>query len=151
MRENISNLKKYKNIFISGNLENIEEIKTDIKKINTQINIHLGKYIPINLNEFNLDDKYIAFSGIGNHSTFISMLNLNGLKIIKDFEYPDHYHYKKKDIDKILFHAENLNCKIITTEKDYLRLENIYSNKIKFLKSELKIIDEDKFMKCIGY
>ena len=151
LRENISNLKKYKNIFINGNLENIEKIKTEIKKINPQINIHLGKYIPLNLNEFNLDDKYIVFSGIGNHSTFISMLNLNGLKIIKDFEYPDHYQYQKKDVDKILFEAENLNCKIVTTEKDYVRLDKIYSNKIKFLRSELKIIDEDKFMKCIGY
>ena len=151
LRENINNLKRYKNIFINGNLENIDEIKAEIKKINPQTNIHLGKYNPLNLNEFNLSDKYIVFSGIGNHSTFISMLNLNGLKIIKDFEYPDHYQYEKKDIDKILFQAENLNCKVITTEKDYVKLDKIYLNKIKFLKSELKIIDEDKFMRCIGY
>ena len=151
LRENINNLKRYKNIFINGNLENIDEIKAEIKKINPQTNIHLGKYNPLNLNEFNLNDKYIVFSGIGNHSTFISMLNLNGLKIIKDFEYPDHYQYEKKDIDKILFQAENLNCKVITTEKDYVKLDKIYLNKIKFLKSELKIIDEDKFMRCIGY
>ena len=140
LRENINNLKRYKNIFINGNLENIDEIKSEIKKINPQINIHLGKYNPLNLNEFNLNDKYIVFSGIGNHSTFVSMLNLNGLKIIKDFEYPDHYQYEKEDIDKILSQAENLNCKVITTEKDYVRLDKIYSNKIKFLKSELKII-----------
>ncbi|WP_262589811.1 tetraacyldisaccharide 4'-kinase [Candidatus Pelagibacter communis] len=151
LRENISNLKRYKNIFINGNLENIDEIKAEIKKINPQTNIHLGKYNPLNLNEFNLSDKYIVFSGIGNHSTFISMLNLNGLKIIKDFEYPDHYQYEKKDIDKILFQAENLNCKVITTEKDYVKLDKIYLNKIRFLKSELKIIDEDKFMRSIGY
>ncbi|WP_440653049.1 tetraacyldisaccharide 4'-kinase [Candidatus Pelagibacter sp. HIMB1542] len=151
LRENISNLKRYKNIFINGNLENTEKIQAEIKTINPQINIHLGKYIPLNLNEFNLNDKYIVFSGIGNHSTFISMLNLNGLKIIKDFEYPDHYQYEKEDIDKILFQAENLNCKVITTEKDYVRLDKIYSNKIKFLKSKLKIIDEEKFMRCIGY
>jgi len=151
LRENINNLKRYKNIFINGNLENIDEIKAEIKKINPQINIHLGKYNPLNLNEFNLNDKYIVFSGIGNHSTFVSMLNLNGLKIIKDFEYPDHYQYEKEDIDKILSQAENLNCKVITTEKDYVRLDKIYSNKIKFLKSELKIIDKEKFMRCIGY
>ena len=151
LRENINNLKRYKNIFINGNSENIDEIKSEIKKINPQINIHLGKYNPLNLNEFNLNDKYIVFSGIGNHSTFVSMLNLNGLKIIKDFEYPDHYQYEKEDIDKILSQAENLNCKVITTEKDYVRLDKIYSNKIKFLKSELKIIDKEKFMRCIGY
>ena len=42
---------------------------------------------------------------------------------------------------------KNLNCKIITTEKDYLRLEKKKKNKIKFIKSELKIIDEEKLIK----
>ena len=41
------------------------------------------------------------------------------------------------------------NYKIITTEKDYLRLEDINTNQIKFIKSELQIIDEDNFIKAI--
>ena len=42
-----------------------------------------------------------------------------------------------------------LGCKIITTEKDYLRLKNKNINKIKYIKSDLKIIDEDKLLKSI--
>ena len=54
-------------MFFNGNLENIENIKKQIFKINSQINIHIGKYEPINLNEFKKDKKYLVFSGIGNH------------------------------------------------------------------------------------
>ena len=39
-----------------------------------------GKYEPINLNEFKKNEKYLVFSGIGNHKTFISMLKNYGFK-----------------------------------------------------------------------
>ena len=44
LRENINNLKFYKNIFLNGNLENIEILKEKILKINPNINIHLCKF-----------------------------------------------------------------------------------------------------------
>ena len=46
---------------------------------NPEINIHIGKYEPINLEKFDNKDKYIIFSGIGNHQTFSSMIKKNGL------------------------------------------------------------------------
>ena len=149
LRENVRNLKKYDHIFLNGNLENLENLKKQILNINPVISIHFGKYIPINLNEFNIDDKYIIFSGIGNHETFVSMVKNYGLNIIEDIEFPDHYLYQKTDIEKIFCKAENFDCKIITTEKDYFRLDEIYSKKIKFIKSELKIINEENFINSI--
>ena len=79
------------------------------------------------------------------------MIRNYGLNIIKDLEFPDHYKYTDKDINNILNEANHLNCKIITTEKDYLRLntENTNINNIKFIKSKLKIIDEKKLIECI--
>ena len=53
-----------------------------------------------------------------------------------------------KDINNILIEAEKLNCKIITTEKDYFRLKN-KNFKIQFIKVELQILDEDKLIKTI--
>tara|TARA_B100001093_G_scaffold512151_1_gene581473 strand:- start:988 stop:1929 length:942 start_codon:yes stop_codon:yes gene_type:complete len=147
LREDIKNIKKYQHIFLNGNLENIEKIKKQIFNFNSKINIHVGKYEPLNLDEFNKNDKYLIFSGIGNHKTFISMIKNYGLNILKDVEFPDHYTYTNNDIDKIINEAKDLNCKIITTEKDYLRLEDNKVDQIKFIKSELKIIDEDKLIK----
>ena len=149
LRENIYNLKKYENVFLNGNLENLDEIKKEIYKINSKINIHLGKYEPLNLSEFKKEDNYLIFSGIGNHQTFLKMLKNCGLNILKDLEFPDHYDYTINDIEKIYNKANDLNCKIITTEKDYFRLKDKNKDKIKFIKSELKIIDEEKLIKSI--
>ena len=149
LRENISNLKKYKNVFLNGNLENINIIKKEIYKINSKINIYFGKYEPLNLNEFNKENNYLIFSGIGNHKTFVNMLKDYGLNILKDLEFPDHYNYTKNDMNKIFDEANNLNCKIITTEKDFLRFKGENKYQIKYIKSELKIIDEEKLIKSI--
>ena len=149
LREDINNLKNYNHIFLNGNLENLDILKKHILKINSKINIHLGKYLPTNLDEFNKDDEYLIFSGIGNHNTFVSMMKNYGFKIVKDLEFPDHYEYKNSDIKKILELANKFNYKIITTEKDYLRLEYTNTNQIKFIKSDLQIIDEDNFIRAI--
>jgi len=149
LRENIKNLKKYNHVFLNGNLENLDNLKKEIYKINSNINIHVGKYELINLNEFNKTDQYFVFSGIGNHETFVSMIQNSGLSIKKDIEFPDHYKYKNKDISKILEDAKNSNCKVITTEKDYLRLSDNYSDQINFIKAELQILDEENFIKSI--
>ena len=110
----------------------------------------MGKYEPINLKEFKKEDKYLVFSGIGNHKTFISMIKNFGLTILKDIEYPDHYNYKEKDINQILKSADQLNCKVITTEKDFLRLQDeIKKEKIKYLKSDLKILNEKKLLSLL--
>ena len=146
LRESFNNLKDYEHVFLNGNLENMEKIKDQIMKINPKINIYLGKYEPINLSEFNKSEKYFVFSGIGNHKTFVSMLKNYGLNIIKDLEFPDHYKYSKKDIDKICFLAKELNSKIITTEKDFLRIDYKIEQEIKFIRSELKILNKEKFL-----
>ena len=124
LREEFSNLKKYENIFLNGNLENLDFLKKEILDINPNIIIHIGKYEPLNLDEFDKKVNYLVFSGIGNHKTFISMLKSHGIKIIKDIEFSDHHNYTDNEINKILIEALNLNCKVITTEKDYFRLEN---------------------------
>ena len=142
LRESINNLKFYENVFLNGNKESLIAIKDQIKKINPNININYGKYTPLNIGEFDKDQNYLVFSGIGNHKTFVEMLKNNKLKIISDLEYPDHYQYSKRDFDEIIINAKKFNAHIITTEKDYLRLENFNRNEILYVKSSLDISDE---------
>ncbi|MDC1168978.1 tetraacyldisaccharide 4'-kinase [Candidatus Pelagibacter ubique] len=142
LRENINNLKSYENVFLNGNEESLIAIKDQIKKINPNININSGKYTPLNIGEFDKDQNYLVFSGIGNHKTFVEMLKNNKLKIVNDLEYPDHYQYSKRDFDEIIINAKKFNAHIITTEKDYLRLENFNRNEILYVKSSLEISDE---------
>ena len=77
------------------------------------------------------------------------MLRNYGLDILENIEFPDHYNYKSNDIEKIISKAKNLNAKILTTEKDYLRLEKKYLEDIQFIEVELKIIDENKIIETI--
>ena len=149
LRESLNNLKNYNHVFLNGNSENLSNVTSTILDVNPTINIHIGKYIPLNLKDFNLNDNYLAFSGIGNHKTFISMIRDYGMNVVKDIEFSDHYNFKNKDIDKILDLSKKINCKIITTEKDYLRLGSNNIDEIKFIKTELHIVDEDKLINAI--
>ena len=151
LRENINNLKNYSHIFLNGNLENLDDITQKLNNINPNLTIHLGEYIPSNINEFSTDDNFIVLSGIGNHQTFIRMIKNYQLNVVREFEYPDHYNYSSIEIDKICNEAKNLNCKIITTEKDYIRISknNINLDQIKYIKSNLKIKDEEKLINSI--
>ena len=149
LRENIKNLKKYNNVFLNGNLENLENLKNKLLRINPELIIHVGKYVALNINEFSRKDNYLVFSGIGNHQTFTSMIKNYELNIKKDIEFPDHYKYSIADIDNILKEAKSLDCKILTTEKDFLRLNYKNLSQINFIKSELKILDENKLIKSL--
>ncbi len=150
LRESINDIKKYRNVFLNGNNEDLDEIKKYIFKIDPTINVYQGKYVPKNLNEFNIKDKFLVFSGIGNHATFISMLKINKFNIVKEIEFPDHYEYLEKDINNIISTAKDLDCKIITTEKDYARLKIDNFSDIKHIKVDLEILNEEIFLKEIS-
>ena len=150
LRENFRNIKNCNHIFINGDLENIDNIKKKILETNPKVNVHIGKYVPENLEKFNINEKYLVFSGIGNHKTFLSMLKKNNFNIIKDIEFPDHYNYSKKDINKIISISEDYNCKILTTEKDFFRSKNYMSNKIEFISSRLEVLNEEKLFKALS-
>ena len=149
LRESFKNIKKYKYIFLNGNMENIKNIREKILETNSNAKIFEAKYIPMNINEFDLNEKYLVFSGIGNHKTFLSMLKNNKMIINKDIEFPDHYNYSEKDLKNILKISKNNNLKILTTEKDFFRI-NIKLNEIKFIKSKLEISNEKDLINILS-
>lgn len=149
LRESFKNIKKYKYIFLNGNMENIKNIREKILETNSNAKIFEAKYVPMNIKEFDLNEKYLVFSGIGNHKTFLSMLKNNKMIINKDIEFPDHYNYSEKDLKNILKISKDNNLKILTTEKDFFRL-NIKLNEIKFIKSKLEISNEKDLINILS-
>ena len=61
-----------------------------------------------------------------------------------------HYSYSNNDINEIISISNELNCKIITTEKDYIKLEQNGLDNIKYIKVDLEILNEKKFLKDIS-
>jgi tetraacyldisaccharide 4'-kinase len=149
LRENLESLKKYDGIFI----KEISHCKTllikKIKKINPKIKIFKTMYKIKNFKSFNLKDKYLIFSGIGNNTGFKKILIKNKFKIIKEIFYPDHYHYKRQDIEYIKDLSKKINAKIITTEKDYVKINKLDNKNINFLKIDLKIKDKKRLINFI--
>ena len=70
----------------------------------------------------------------------------NRIKIVKEFNFPDHYSYKKSDIIKIKEIATKMNLEIITTEKDYVKISKSDQKNIKYLKVELNFKKEKNFI-----
>ena len=68
-------------------------------------------------------------------------------KIIKTFEFPDHYNYNKKDISMLNQISKNLKANLLTTEKDYLRIKKIDKKNINFVSLRFKIHEENKLIK----
>ena len=88
-------------------------------------------------------EKLLAFCGLANPKKFFDTLKKNGYEISSTRKFPDHYAYKKDDINDLILDANNQNLKLITTEKDYVKIsEN--KDLIHFLPIELKLGIKDK-------
>ena len=146
LRENFSVVKDADVILINGKKDhNFEKIILDYS---SRIDIFYSKYKFVNFKEFK-NKKLFAFAGIGNPENFFELISNHGLNLKKKWAFPDHYEFKKSEIDKILNEAENNDYEIVTTEKDYYRLNNNNKKKIKYAKIELEIENKDKFINKI--
>ena len=149
LRENLKSILKYDAIFLNGNGEDNFDIIKSIRKISNDIKIFETYYNPKNINKFDPNDEYLIFSGIGNPNTFKRTLLKNKIKIIKEIIFPDHYQYKKIDIEKIKHMALKLNLKIITTEKDFVKISKKYSNDINYLEIDIVIKKQNELISLI--
>lgn len=146
LREKINSISKYDMAFINGNEVDNSKLKLLLKSYNANIEIFETNYKAINIKEFNINDEYMVFSGIGNPESFRQTLINNNIKVTKEIIFPDHYNYTHKDIEQIKYQAKKLNLKILTTEKDYIKIKSIDNNDIRYLKVELDIKNEDRLI-----
>ena len=145
----IRKLKKYNAVFFNGNEENISKLKPLIKKFNKKIKIFETFYEPHKIQKFNKKEKYLVFSGIGNPASFKKTLIKNKFNIIKEIIFADHYKYTSCDIVNIKKIAKELGAKIITTEKDYIKLKPKDNKGINFLEVKLVIKREKELIDLI--
>ena len=149
LREKLSSLKNYDIVFFIGNDENVSRHEEELKNINPNIDIFDAKYEPKNLEDFDKNKNYFAFSGIGNHETFLDTLRLAKLNIIENKEFPDHFDYSSSDIKSLVEYTNNKKLDLVTTKKDFLKIDKLFLNKIKYLDIDLVIKDEMKLLKKI--
>ena len=146
LRENLSILRNYSVIFLNGEKNN-KQLFSVLKSYNK--NIFYAKYLPTNIEKLNRKRKYLYFCGIGNPEEFENTLKKYKFNIAKKFIFPDHYNFQNEEIDEIKRIALERNLEIITTEKDYKRLNVRNKKNIKYLKIKLKIQNLYKFKNFI--
>ena len=148
LRENLSVIKNYDLIFLNGEKNN-KKILSKFKSINKDLKIFEGKYKPLNLKKFNLKKKYLMFCGIGNPHEFEQTLIKYKFNVSKKIIFPDHHKFSNIDLKKLNYYASKDNLTLITTEKDFFRLNKAQRKNIKFLKIKLEIRNREKLKKIL--
>ncbi len=150
LRERLDSIKNYDVVLINGDANReTKNFINKIKKINPNIKIFTGKYVPKNYSKLK-KKKFIIFSGIGNPHTFSDTLKNLKIKFNGYEKFPDHYDYKESDLEKLKSLAKIKNCELLTTEKDYFRLKKSFRKNINFLKVELSVDQKRQFYKYLN-
>jgi len=146
LREKLSALKRANCVIINGE-KNIR-IENKIFDKNKEIKIFYTKYRPQNIDEFK-NKKVIAFAGIGNPINFFNLLKNNNINILKEISFPDHYDYLDKELENLINSAKENHTILVTTEKDYLRINDKYKKNISYLKIKIDIENKNEFIEQI--
>ena len=135
--------------------------KADANKIKNQINPKKTQslfFSQINYSEILYGFKEVPFksitnskltlvTGIANSQPLKEYLRKNNV-IFNHFEYPDHYNYSMKDVNKIL--ATTKNNLILTTKKDYYKLSQFKIDNLLYIDIEVKFFDgKQRFLNTI--
>ena len=142
LRERLSAISRADCIVINGNKtkETLEfEKKIHAKSGSKKLHFFYSKYKIKNIEK--LKDKEItAFAGIGNPVNFFDLLKENKINIKKSYSFPDHHNYSEADLDKI---TSDKSTKIVTTKKDYFRMNNEQKKNCDYVEVILEIENRD--------
>jgi len=143
LRESLSALKRANCVVING--EKNRDIENKIFSKNKEIKIFYTKYRAKNISEFK-NKKVIAFAGIGNPENFFDLLKDNKIDIVEEIKFPDHHKYSEETLENLINKAKENNTILLTTEKDYFRIDENYKQNINFLKIEVEIENRNQFI-----
>ena len=97
-----------------------------------------------------VDQNVFIISGLGNPSFFEKTVERLGYEICGIKNFPDHYHYERRDLNKIqLLMKESGASQILTTEKDWVKLK-VFKTGITFGIIDIDIeVQDEKTLKEI--
>lgn len=112
-----------------------------IKNKKTKKNFKLPDNVPVfyannqTVSPYDEDVKLVAFAGIGYPKKFFDSLH----NVVAKRAFPDHYQYTDDDINKLMMLAKKKGAKLITTEKDWVRLPVEIRDEIKYARLDTVI------------
>ena len=88
----------------------------------TKIPVFRARLQPALPSGFQRKGKFVAFAGIGRPEKFYATARALKLKIVATCDFPDHHVFTQADIDGLRLQAEEQGARLLTTEKDAVRL-----------------------------
>jgi len=144
LREPLTSIKEANFIIIKGEKNQI--IEKEIKTVNPNIDIIYAKNKIENIESLK-NKNFIAFAGIGNPYGFFNTLLDHNIKIIKQIIYPDHFQFTEKNYKTLSLEAENNKCNLITTEKDYVRINKEFKERVYYTRLSTLLIGKESLEK----
>ena len=93
------------------------------------------------------NSKLTLVTGIANSQPLKEYLKKNNVNF-DHFDYPDHYNYSRKDVNKIL--ATTKNTIILTTKKDYYKLSQFKIDNLLYIDIKVEFLDgKQEFLSTI--
>ena len=91
--------------------------------------------------------RYYAFAGIADPIKFFKLLRDKQVNLLFTKSFPDHHNYTDEEIDSLIQEAELNQCRLITTRKDWVKINN--NKDIECLDIELQFDQENKLLQMI--
>ena len=146
LRESLAALHRANCVLINGNKNT--DIEKKILKNNLEIKIFYFKYKIQDINKLK-NEKIICFAGIGNPINFFNLLENNNINILEKKSFPDHYNFSDEVLQNMINRAKEKNAILLTTEKDYYRINESYRKDIKYLKIQVEIENQKQLVEEI--
>jgi tetraacyldisaccharide 4'-kinase len=137
-----------------------EKVKSGIKRAGAIVIINPANFMPTSLPDIPFllarsqakpsmlalkDKKIIAFCGIAIPNKFYYMLKSAGAEIVDKISFPDHYHYKQKDLLSLKEKAKEHSAILVTTSKDAARMAKDFKEEIKDIHiAEMELVFENQ-------
>ena len=112
-----------------------------IRSKNPRKNFTLPAGIPVfyaknqTVSPYDEDVPLVAFAGIGYPKKFFKCLS----NVVTTRTFSDHYQYTDEDIKNLIALAEKKKAKLVTTEKDWVRLPENVRDEIKYARLDINI------------
>ncbi|MGO1120281.1 tetraacyldisaccharide 4'-kinase [Rhodovibrionaceae bacterium A322] len=82
--------------------------------------------------------RYLAFAGIGRPEKFFQSLADLNMAPVESIAFADHHPYTTAELQSLLQRADDLGARLITTEKDLLRLPRDWTSRLDVLPVEVR-------------
>nr|WP_153801453.1 tetraacyldisaccharide 4'-kinase [Deferribacter desulfuricans] len=100
--------------------------------------------------EFLKDKNVVAFAGIAKNRNFFKLLESLGANLVYTKGFMDHHHYREKEINFLLKIKDRYQADLlITTEKDFVKMDENLKNLVAYLKIGMEINDENRLIQIV--